>query len=147
MKKLTDAEVVKALECCIAKENCEEVSCENCPLERTLECKEVLFQNILELINRKDAEIEVLKKIQQKVLSEQGSYTTNDRTVCDDCERLWLDSLLKAKSEAYKELAERLKEKRDGGTYPYVLVNVIDNLLKELTEGGNEDGISKITNE
>jgi hypothetical protein len=25
-----------------------------------------------------------------------------------------------------------LKGKRDGGTYPYVLVNVIDNLVKEM---------------
>lgn len=36
------------------------------------------------------------------------------------------------KTEAIKEFAERLKDKRDGGTYPYVLVNVIDNLVKEM---------------
>lgn len=32
-----------------------------------------------------------------------------------------------------REFAERLKEKRCGGTYPYVLVNDIDTLVEELT--------------
>jgi hypothetical protein len=45
------------------------------------------------------------------------------------------DSLIEmTKSEAIKEFAERLKERRCGNTYPYVLLGDIDNLVKEMTE-------------
>lgn len=64
----------------------------------------------LKLIKRKDRELEVLKKIQQKILSEQGSYTTNDKTVCGDCEQIWLDGILNAKREAIEEFSEALTE-------------------------------------
>ena len=48
----------------------------------------------------------------------------------------------KAKSEAYKEFAERLHQncKKYPYTLPYVFTN-IEITLKELTEGGNEDGM------
>ena len=46
--------------------------------------------------------------------------------------------LIEVKSEAYKEFAERLKEKATNSFYEerkYVDTEDIDNLLKELTEG------------
>ena len=53
MNKLTDAEVVKALECCIGNTNCGE-----CPLFRTPKCMNKVFGYTLDLINRQKAEIE-----------------------------------------------------------------------------------------
>ncbi len=45
------------------------------------------------------------------------------------------------KTEAYREFAERLKDFRqwDVDAPDYVYVDTIDDLLKELTEGGNEE--------
>lgn len=120
---MTDNEIIKALE------------------QRMPEDKVCL--EAYDLINRQKAEIEVLKKIQQKVLSEQGSYTTNDKTVCCDCEQIWLGGLLTAKSEAYREFAERFKwyvtvaESKPTTRLSYSslgIVNMIDLVYKELTE-------------
>ena len=60
MNKLTDEQIVKALECCIAKENCEEISCEKCPLQRYADCDIFRFKYAIDLINRQRAEIEDL---------------------------------------------------------------------------------------
>ena len=60
---MTDNDIIKALECCISDENCE-----NCPLYHkkienacTLTVVE-FYKEILDLINRQKAEIERLKK-------------------------------------------------------------------------------------
>lgn len=50
--KITNDEIIKALECCIAKENCEEFSCENCPLEKYSDCKIIMLQNAINLIKQ-----------------------------------------------------------------------------------------------
>ena len=92
-----------------------------------------MMADALDLINRQKAEIERLEK-------ELSTATNHITRLENQIERL-LPMLKTKRAEAIKEFAERLKEKRDGGAYPYVLVNVIDNLLKELTEGGNEDGM------
>ena len=56
MEKLTDAEVVKALECCIGD------GCSDCPYTHVYEnCKAKRNNDCIELIKRKDAEIEKLK--------------------------------------------------------------------------------------
>jgi len=63
---MTDKQVIKALECCVAKENCEEVSCEICPYCRVYDCKEVMLKNAIDLINRQKAENDrLLQKMQQ----------------------------------------------------------------------------------
>lgn len=51
--KLTDKEVIKVLECCASGKNCEECS---------LNCKAPTSKDILDLINRYEAEIERLNK-------------------------------------------------------------------------------------
>lgn len=165
---MTDNEIIKALECCGKSPPV----CHECKYKgkcNRIDCYDYLKRDAVDLINRqkaeierlkrelisadevigyREAEIEVLKKIQQKVLSEQGSYTTNDRTVCDDCERLWIDSLLKSKSEAYEELANKIyrllcKRQNWSDLKDAWLINgechwlkaKFDNTLKELTEG------------
>lgn len=52
--------------------------------------------------------------------------------ICGECHKKYVEKIETAKSEAIKKFAERLKGKRYGGTYPYVLINDIDNLLKEM---------------
>lgn len=60
MKKLTDEEIIKVLECCG-----KEYSCEKCILNTWLnkkrDCVGKILSNALDLINRKDEEIEKLK--------------------------------------------------------------------------------------
>ena len=69
--KMTDEEVIKALECCLAKENCEEISCENCPydLNRVYECKETMLQNAIDLINRLKSQN---KEFDEKIVMQMG---------------------------------------------------------------------------
>lgn len=112
-KKLTDSEIVKALECCIK----EEYHCNDCPYESDkhfnkktitfdtmpngmsydqLSCDEWLKKDALDLINRLQAENERLNK-----LAELGNMRANDY-------RVMRDRALKAEKEV-----ERLKEKRE----------------------------------
>ena len=113
-KKLTDNEIVKALECCSKPvgENCKE-----CPLHLT-DCLKVNIEELaLDLINRLQAENEELKS------------AINGFRGYED----------KIKAEAYKEFAERLKtimyenyQKFDEQPYPMATISIINNLLKEL---------------
>ena len=54
---ITDNEIIKALECCIKVIS----DCNNCPYYDDDDCKNGLIGNALDLIKRKDAEIERLK--------------------------------------------------------------------------------------
>lgn len=58
--KMTDKEIMKALECC---GNIVDSSCKECAFHETYNasCVVKLMQNTLNLINRKDAEIDILK--------------------------------------------------------------------------------------
>ena len=115
-KKLTDNEIVKALECCAITAKCrqecifhkygEEYDVQNCTTH--------LAQATLELVNRLQAEIERLKA-DVRFSVYLGYETTNQ-----------------IKAEAVKEFAERLKENYIGTTTYYDLKNDIDNLLKEI---------------
>lgn len=158
MEKLTDSEIVKALEICSDKLI---VSCpDDCPFYD--ECEKdlyVLKRQALDLINRKDAEIERLKE-------ELDGETVKNMRLGHEVERLQAENtdlkkaietmtnehikwgfeakkrIENAKYEAYKEFAERLHQKCK--KYPYTLPSVFTNIeitYKELTEGGNEDGM------
>lgn len=95
-----------------------------------------LKSSIIDLINRKNAVIESLRK--------------EVYDLCGGIVDLKAD-LKTAKSEAYKEFEEKFKEKASSAitscqgyeiyeTKQYQISAVgLDNLLKELTEGGNED--------
>lgn len=119
-KNLTDAEIKKALECC-AKET---VDCENCPANREFvywQCFDEVKILTVDLINRQEEEIERLKA--EIKFSDYLEYETTNQI----------------KAEAYKEFAERLKEKfarQVSKGYCKVLNDFVDNLLKEL-EGEN----------
>ena len=120
-KKLTDSEIVKALEEAI------EYGCGH-----YIEIEMPTIKNALDLINRLQAENDTLRTCVKQIplIRKDGKSPL---------------SLLTAeiKAEAYKEFAERLKEKATdigvcdahGNNYggaTVVLTNDIDNLLKEL---------------
>lgn len=134
---MTDNEIVKALECCVNTV----YTCDDCPYvyEKHYDnngfeemsngmsydqkgCNEWLLMDCLDLINRQKVTIEQL----QTALFKCG------------------EERVTARAEAVKEFAERLKEKiRDvakiefqDGYYYLIGVPLIDNLVKEFTEGG-----------
>ena len=125
-KKLTDSEIIKALECC--SNNVLYEQCVGCPYEKYLDkghtCIIKATKNALDLINRQKAEIEELDyklgallcyvtngKLSKSTYPLATMTTAVDDAITDDCND--------AKSEAVKEFAQRVKDD-------------IDNLLNEL---------------
>lgn len=89
------------------------------PLDDIGGCRKI---DVLDLINRQKAEIERLKE----------AYAVYEETT----------GLKWARAEAIKEFAKRLKKKASGGfwyEHTYVDVEDIDNLVKEMTEEGDND--------
>lgn len=136
-KKMTDVEIIRALEC---HQNTRP-TCAECPLYmQPIDCLEQLQRSALVLIRRQQADIERLKKIQQRqadlIIEERGR-------------RYELASKISVlKSEAIKEFAERLRDKACNHLVEYdeggwsdkvsaVKIDEIDNLVKEMT-GGEE---------
>ena len=111
-KKLTDAEIKEALECCILGD------CQGCFYGDTDQrhCKDDLMQNALNLINRLQAENKRLKQIFEGMAVAMPNIAKAER------------------HEAYKEFAERLCEDRVAND-PVVIAAKC--LLKELTEKTN----------
>lgn len=124
-KKLTDSEIVKALECCCKGQL---YQCNNCPLKINgySHCFDTLRKYTLDLINRLQAENERLKNC-WKADVVRGIITG-------------------AKAEAYKEFAERLKQLKyqssdwSHGEHPFVVEESdIDDTLYELVGEDNVD--------
>lgn len=141
-KKLTDAEIVKALECCIPSYNkkCDML----CPYEKlkptvlgkTL-CSEYMRQDIFDLINHYEEKnsnlTSDLTSLQNDLTSAKAEIDYWKRNAFDGCmERGRIEKT--AKAEAYKEFAERLKEKL-GNTD--LAIRFVDNLVKELVGEDN----------
>lgn len=143
--KLTDADIKKALECCINWKR--EGDCAKCP---AYESKELCIKQIrilaLDLINRLQAENERLKdRVNKQGLIAQIVIDDDKlENIKNDCLERIEYNIKEIKSEAYKEFAERLKE-----TFPQDdflrstkrISEDIDNLLNELV--GDGDGKRK----
>jgi hypothetical protein len=106
---MTESEIMKALECCV-KEGGER--CPECPLdlfhnEGNKWCDTVLMENAINLINRKNAEIDGLKSHSGKCI-----YLSDDETTefCVEgaCKQFKTEGEIRA--EAIKEFAERAKK-------------------------------------
>ena len=144
---MTDEQIIKALECCIAHENCEEVSCEFCPYERDLNCTEAMMQNAIDLMNRQKAEIENLKVEFKAMRGAANWYRLELERKEDELHRAKVeiskhfDYMDSAANEAIKEFAERLKTNFNKNIKLYGRCTVcdatteIDDLVKEVTEG------------
>ena len=121
---MTDKEIIKALECCQTQYA---RNCKDCPYERyqthyisTTTCSSQMRKDLLDLVNRQQAEIERLKK--DRYLYKDGVLELLPRT---DLEEI--------KSEAIKEFAERLKEYGYGRWVSLSYKN-FDRLVKEMTD-------------
>ena len=118
--KITDDEIVKALELCQLEDT---TICESCPLGKFYPyCDDVISPATIDLINRQKAEIEKLQNsgIRAKSVDEWVSYCNGLR------------------AEAVKEFAERLKEKAKSNEWNGTICGLdIDNLLEEMV-GENE---------
>ena len=119
---MTDTEIIKALECCTTKG----AKCSDCPAFKKVDrsdCKKY-FRGAIDLINRQQAEIEELQ-IENKSLRSAAN-----------CYKLHYNE---ARTEAYKEFAERLKEEAQMAdcfdSYNMVVgTHFINNLVKEMTD-------------
>ena len=139
-KEFTDEEITKAVKCC--SEPC--CVCDECPLYCVgANCSSFeLHRYALDLINRQQAEIERLK---EESSDKERAYTDEyclRKEWQDKCRQLLIEKQT-AKSEAYKEFAERLEEKsfqsfgNYGITRDVVEVCDIDNLVKEMVGDDN----------
>ena len=118
-KKLTDEEIISSLELIATTRNCDECKIRNCKWG-TCNCSQITANAALDLINRQKEEIEKLK----------GSTIVSNIMESQRIKR-------EAKAEAYKEFAERLKEKAQIAdcfdSYNMVVgTHFIDNLVKEM---------------
>ncbi len=114
---MTDAEIIKALECC---KSSLQICRADCPLLSETECSRALRENVLDLINRLQADKEAL-------IAGQETLQKN------------LPKVIKA--EAIREFAELLKTTLESGRlYGNDAVKVrIDNLVKEMTEDSADE--------
>ena len=104
--KLTDKEIVKALECCSTYKG----KCTDCPafvkVDRS-KCKQVLI-GAKDLINRLQAENERLKPFEEKIAEFKSHIRVEDMLVFASSLEEWLEFCDNLKAEAYKEFAELL---------------------------------------
>ena len=128
---LTDAEIKKALECCAKN-----ASCTDCPLRET---KSNCGDYFLDLFNRQEQENESLKAEVERWRNECGHQST---LWSKHFESIFETAKETIKAEAYKEFAEKLKEKKRkmldydeagfSSKITVVSIEKIDNLLNEL---------------
>ena len=126
-KKLTDEESISSLEVIAATRNCDECKIRNCKWG-TCNCSQITANAALDLINQQKAEIERL----EKVLNGRDQLVN----ALNKCYK-------QAKSEAYKEFADKMKNKIKTECNPYgkptfyydtsiSIMNYMDNILKEM---------------
>ena len=144
ISEMTDNKIIKALECFVIPKDFNECgNCVGCAFESKGLCHQNMSYEIaklsLDLINRQKAEVERL-----------NVELDNKQFRCDSCDRIgltrgeYLICIKRAKAEAIKEFAEKVKNKLwdlptmsdEEGEYDYVcmesLVDYIDNLVKEM---------------
>ena len=116
---MTDNEIIKALECLTGFQKL----CKDCPYSGTDHypfCREHCAKDALALINRQQAEIEMLKGWERLLKAESHAPI-----------------IKKARAEAIKEFAERLKNHFDTYTEGeeescLYFINVINDLVQEM---------------
>ena len=145
-KKLTDAEIIKALECCCEaelKEDCKKLKCPffdnenyNC---MNVDDEVAMYRHALDLINRLQAENERLKPFEDKIAEYNSHIRVEDMLVFASSLGEWLEFCENLKAEAYKECIALIKQKAFAkhktidNEYLFEFDGVfLDNLLKEL---------------
>ena len=134
VKEFTAEEIMSSLEVIATTRNCNECKIRNCKCG-TCNCSQTTVNAALLLINRQKAEIERLNSVNDEKFRQWDMLAEKTKQHYADLYEEARDIL---KSEAYKEFAERLKEKsfktikNYGLTKDVVEVCNIDNLLKEM---------------
>ena len=153
-KKLTDNEIIKALECCIG--DTEGKNCFDCPLYEIDDCQVHMYLDALNLINRLQAQNKELSETVHNLTIEKDALFDKAEELKAEVEKLNKEiqiakdayTMLQAKieiikSEAYKECIEKVKNYIKTHCNPYgkpdfdydtsiKILNFIDNLKKEL---------------
>lgn len=141
---MIDNELIKALECCSGKRK----HCDDCPCMQDSSCLE-LEGKALDLINRQKVEIERLNTELDTFAKEYSDLIVEKDKLFDVAEKslkgireakaLYVKDIAKARAEAVKEFAERLKNK----SYPFpcaigveyaVTIREINDIVKEFEE-------------
>ena len=112
--KLTNEQIIKVFELCLDEGDCKECLCYGAAC--------ITDNDVLDLIKRQQAEIKRLNAVSE---------------ICGDCHKKYAEKIQTAKSEAIKEFAKRVKQYRCVMGCGYDVVNVVDILLKEMTEQVN----------
>lgn len=149
---MTDDEIIKALDCC-NNGNCDE----DCPFFFDRGNCYNLDDYVIDLINRQKAEIETnsaelkqyshnQKKLMQEVDRQKAEIESlkdsiqYGNEICENCQGDKEKGLKKARTNAIKEFAEMLKEKKRfayahlGKTHYTVYEEDIDNLVQEMVD-------------
>ena len=139
--KMTDNEIIKALECCSNYNDCDKCNFEpKDNKKKTIGCCLEIMKNALDTITRQQAEIERLKECPKCVYEYDGEIT--EYCVQGPCSNF--KTVEQVKSEAYKEFAERLKDRSDSRfDYSELVFEIsegdIDNLVKEMVGEDNAE--------
>ena len=115
---MTDNEIIKSMQCVIGNE----MLCSECTYQKVLpfpSCRMMCAKNALDLINRQKTENERLEKELMKCKLEKEMLYQNVEEI---------------KSEAIKKFAEELKNYFSISECYLDIINIIDNLVKEMTE-------------
>ena len=131
--RISDDEIISSLEVIATTRNCSECKIRNCNWG-DCNCSQITANAALDLINRQKTEIERLKECPKCIYEYDGN--TTEYCIQGPCSNF--KTVGQIKSEAIKEFAERLKEKKqevftavNDSSYA-VTVCKIDNLLKEM---------------
>ena len=137
---MTDNEIIKALECCISNKPCQECAFLGAGIGAKTTCEVQMMKQALDLINRKQAEIEALKTHEERehqlcknvcapkyeeeierLHKEVGSWEVETKEARTDIDQ--------AVDEAIKEFAEQAKHRLClSGDY----LEEFDNLVQEM---------------
>lgn len=153
MKKFTDEQIIKALECC--NTDVRENPCPKCAFYNKHRCSTLMVNAVSDLISRYKAKNErLLQKLQQAksealmhAFSKFAGHSDyhGDTILCQltcmaegkETKSAIPIDMNKIKSKAIKDFAERLKEKLQWDVEFYnkiVFEDDIDDLVKEMTE-------------
>lgn len=107
MNNMTDAEIIQSLRACI-EEDCDK--CANCVINFSpRDCKENVMTLALDLINRKDAEIERFKRELNADVYELQVGRSNGKT--QKVQKVLMLRAKAIKAEAMKEFADKLQDR------------------------------------
>ncbi len=124
-------DIIKALEYCLNK-----CDCEDCVLCAEPKCSIKLYENVLNLIKNQQAEIERLNNAFKNTIDKKYPHcvVTGKGVILTENLKKYDELIADIYNEAYKTFAKLVKSRMfNGKKYDYER-NYIDNLTNELTE-------------